>query len=122
LVYLTLGFTLGAMMLAGEGLDLNPTIRQVLPIHMEMLLVGWMIQLALGVAFWILPRFMQGAPRGNETLIWLAFWLFNLGIGGVTAETFLGVPGLIFAGRVAEAGGVLAFVIGMWRRVRPFAP
>jgi hypothetical protein len=122
LVYLALGFTLGAILLAVEGLDLGPSIRGVLPVHMEMLLVGWLVQLALGVAFWILPRFLWGAPRGNETLIWLAFWLINLGIGGVIAETLFGVPGLAFAGRMAEVGGVLAFVIGTWRRVRPFAP
>ncbi len=122
LVYLALGFTLGAIMLAGEGFDLNPSIRRVLPVHMEMLLVGWLVQLALGVAFWILPRFLWGAPRGNEMLTWLAFWLFNLGIAGVTADTLFGVPGLTFIGRVAETGGVLAFVIGTWRRIRPFAP
>ena len=122
LVYLAIGFTLGAILLANKGIDIDPSIWQVELIHAEILLVGWLIQLALGVAFWILPRYPQGAPRGNESMIWLAFVLFNLGIGGVTASAIFGVPGLALAGRVAETGGVLAFIIGSWRRVRPWLP
>ena len=82
-------------------------------------LFGWMVQLALGVAFWILPRFPQGPPRGNETLIWLSFALLNLGIACVVAGTVLVIPGFSVAGRTIEFGGVLAFAVGSWRRVRP---
>jgi hypothetical protein len=57
-------------MLANEGLAFYPPLVRVLPIHIEMLLVGWFFQLALGVAFWILPRLQQGPPRGDEALGW----------------------------------------------------
>jgi len=122
LVYLAVGFTLGAFMLANKGLGLAACLWRTLPIHRELLLMGWLVQLAIGVAFWILPRFSQGAPRGNETTIWLAFILLNLGIGLVAAETVLTVPGLVWIGRIVEIGGVLAFVVGSWRRVRPTSP
>lgn len=121
LIYLGIGFTLGALMLANKGLGFYPPLWRVLPVHIETLLVGWFVQLALGVAFWILPRLQQGPPRGNETLVRLAFVLLNLGIGWVIVETVFMVHGLASVGRMAEIGGVLAFVIGSWRRVKPFA-
>jgi len=121
LVYLAVGFTLGALLLANKGLNFYPLLWIDLPVHMEMLLVGWLVQLAIGVAFWILPRLPQGPPRGNETLVWLAFALLNLGVGLVIAQTVLGVQGLAWAGRASEIGGVLAFVAGTWQRIRPFA-
>ena len=122
LFYLAAGFTVGALMLANKGISFWPQSWRFLSVHMEMLLVGWLVQLALGMAFWILPRFVKGAPRGNEALIWLAFVLVNLGIGWVIAETIFAIPGLALIGRVAEAVGVLAFAIGSWQRVRPFKP
>ncbi len=122
LIYLVIGFTLGAALLVNKGLTIDPSIWNVLPIHTEVLLTGWLIQLALGVAFWILPRFTRGAPRGNERLIWAAYVLFNLGIVLAVAETIFGVHGLVLAGRISETAGVLVFVIGTWRRVRPWMP
>jgi hypothetical protein len=120
LVYLALGFTFGALMLANKGLGFYPTIWLVLPVHMETLLMGWFVQLALGMAFWILPRFKNGVARGNEALSWLAFVLLNLGIGLVFANAVFSLQTLVLLGRVCELGGIVVFVIGAWRRVRPF--
>ena len=120
LLYLAAGFTLGALLLAHKGLGFSPLMWRLLPLHMEMLLVGWFLQLAMGVAFWILPRFVQGPPRGNEKLAWLAFTLLNLGIGCALTDAIFLVQGLALAGRVAELGAVILFVLGAWRRVRPF--
>lgn len=121
LIYLATGFTLGALMLSDKGAASFPWIWKWLPVHMELLLAGWMVQLAMGMAFWILPRFTQGAPRGNESLVWLGFALFNLGIGLVVADKVFDVQGLAAVGRMVEVGGVLLFVNGLWRRVKPFA-
>lgn len=121
LLYLATGFTFGGLMLSDKGLHYYPQIWRWLPVHMELLLAGWLVQLAMGVAFWILPRHKNAAPRGNEALVWLAFGLFNLGIGCVIAETTFALPGLTMLGRVLEIGAVLVFVLSSWRRVRPFA-
>jgi hypothetical protein len=118
LLYLAIGFTLGALMLSNKGLGFYPPAWNVLPVHMEMLLVGWFVQLAMGVVFWILPRFREGPPRGNESLAWLAFGLVNLGIGWVVAQAVFSLQGLALVGRVMEIGGVGVFVAGSWRRVR----
>ncbi len=117
LLYLLMGCVLGALMLSEEGIALYAPIWLVLPIHEEFLLVGWLIQLAMGVAYWILPRFGIGAPRGRDGLIWTAFILTNVGILLVALQAWL--PFAWVAGRALELLGVILFVSGMWRRVKP---
>ena len=57
MLYLALGMTVGALLLFHKGIPLHPALWRWLPPHLEFLLVGWTLQLAMGVAFWILPRF-----------------------------------------------------------------
>ena len=65
--YLLAGFTVGALLLANKGQPLHPALWSLLPAHIEWLLLGWVAQLTLGVAFWILPRFWKEPRRGNTT-------------------------------------------------------
>lgn len=119
LLYLLLGFTFGGLMLANKGIMFAPAIWALLPLHIEFAFVGWMIQLTMGVAFWILPRFRRGAPRGNERLAWLAFILVNTGILFIVLNSLLNNNWLVFAGRITEVLGLFTFVLGHWRRVKP---
>lgn len=119
LLYLLAGFALGALMLANKGIPYDPAIVLSLPVHMEFLLVGWLLQLAMGVAFWILPRFGTGAPRGDERPIWASFVLVNAGI--LLAALQLWFPVTLLAGRVAQMAGIGIFIAGSWRRVKPLA-
>ena len=116
LVALAVGSIIGAGMLAAAG-----GVARWRPLHAELMLVGWMVQFALGTAFWILPRFRHGAERGGEVAGWLAFALLNLGalwtgIGGSLA----GPSGWTLVGRSAELAGVVAFAVQAWPRVKPF--
>lgn len=79
LVWLALGYTLGGLTLANKGLGLSPWLGTLRLPHVHMLLAGWTAQLALGVAFWILPR-LGGGSRGNERLMALAGVALNLGV------------------------------------------
>jgi hypothetical protein len=119
LVYLLLGLTLGALMLANKGMPFAPRAWSLLGPHIEFLLLGWMLQLAMGVAFWILPRLGSDSPRGNELLLYGAFVLLNLGIWIVALRPYPDLPWLMVAGRVMEASSVLLFVSGSWRRIKP---
>lgn len=117
LLYLLSGFTLGALLLANKGQPFWPQVWGLLPPHIEFLLVGWMVQLALGVAFWILPRY-SGGSRGNENLARASLLLLNLGV--LLAAGFGGVvPLLLLAGRLCEALAGLLFALHAWGRVRP---
>ncbi|HVQ47135.1 MAG TPA: hypothetical protein VMS62_09920 [Gemmatimonadales bacterium] len=122
LLYLGLGFTLGAVMLAAPGLHLSATTLRLRPLHIELLLGGWMVQLAFGVAYWILPR-QRGAGRGNERLAWAALLLLNLGVltagvGGVMEAS----GSVIGTGRAAELLAAVAFAGHAWPRARLYTP
>jgi hypothetical protein len=117
LIYLLAGFTIGALILAQKGRPFDAGVWLLLPLHMEFLLVGWLVQLVLGMAFWIFPRFGVGAPRGREDLIWISFALLNLGIVLVALQLWL--PAALLAGRLAEAAGMLIYIAGSWERVKP---
>jgi hypothetical protein len=121
LLYLAVGFTLGALLLFHKGVPLHPALWWLLPPHIEFVLLGWTLQLAMGVAFWILPRYLQGPGRGREVTAWLAFVLLNGGVLMVGIGWMAGAPALIpLLGRMAEAGSAVAFGVHAWRRVRPF--
>jgi heme/copper-type cytochrome/quinol oxidase subunit 1 len=121
LLYLGLGFTLGALMLSSTAIGFAPSILRLRPLHAEILLLGWMAQLAFGVAYWILPRLPGSRPRGSEPLAWLSLILLNGGILAVGLGQTLNAPtGVFVFGRVAEALAVCAFAIHAWPRARTY--
>ena len=118
MAYLVAGFTVGLLLLANKGLALYPALWRLLPSHIEFLLFGWTLQLAFGIAYWILPRFR--ASRGRVWLAVLAYVAVNAGIGLTVLGYGLGGAGnLIVAGRAAEASAVAAFALHAWPRVKP---
>lgn len=118
LLYFGTGFTLGALLLWNKGAPLGGWPWRLLPLHIETLLIGWTVQLAMGVAFWILPRFRGQRPRA--WLGWLAFGLLNAGVLAVAAGAwFGGLQALVPAGRVLELAAVAAFGLHAWPRVKP---
>ena len=120
LLHLAVGFMLGALLLIHKGIPLHPAFWQLLPLHIECLLLGWTLQLALGVAFWILPRHRLGPEQGHETPARLAWGLLNLGVLMAGFGWMLGAPALIpLLGRGAEAGAAVAFAVHAWSRVKP---
>src|SRR5574340_409831 len=116
LIYLVTGFALGAWLLANNGLNFAPSAWGVLPSHMESLMIGWIIQLALGTAYWILPRHTKGLPRGSPVWGWTAFGLINLGIL-LAATTGLLPAAVQAAGRALEILGSAVIAVLLWPRV-----
>ena len=119
LIYLGIGFTFGAYMLANKGLNFDPGAWRLLFPHMELLLVGWTTQLIVGVAFWIMPRFSGSAKYGRVRLVWVSYGLLNAGILAVVIGGWTGSNDLILAGRVAELLAALLFAIYIVPRVKP---
>jgi cbb3-type cytochrome oxidase subunit 1 len=115
--YLLLGFTVGGLLLTHKGIPLHPLLWRWLPAHVEFLLAGWVLQLTMGVAFWILPRYWKLPRRPNEVYVRLAFVLLNLGIWLVVAGTTFQAGGsMLLAGRVVELAAVLLFALHGWKR------
>lgn len=120
LVYLALGFTIGAVLLVHRGRPIHPLVPSLLPVHVEFLLFGWTVQLALGVAFWILPRFRTGPERGNARAAVLGYIALNVGVLSVACAGLLGAPGAALLGRSAEVLAAAAFGYHAWPRLKPF--
>lgn len=121
MLYLLVGVGMGALMLAAPALHLPGAVLQLRPFHAEMLLIGWMIQLAFGVAYWILPR--DGSTgRGNQRLAWLAAVLLNTGVLATGTGMALGASApILVAGRAAELLAALAFAGHAWHRARLYS-
>lgn len=118
LIYLLLGFTIGALLLAHKGISLHPALWRWLPTHIECLLMGWIVQLAMGIAFWILPRYWQPPRRPKGPYAYAAFILLNLGIWCVIAgTTFQAGSWVVLVGRILEMGAVIAFARHAWTRI-----
>lgn len=124
LLYLAVGVTLGSPILWHKATGTQPLAWRLLPAHQEIVLMGWLLQLAMGVAYWILPRRrIDGRPtRGRERAAWTAFALVNIGLAAVALSPQL--PNAVlqtaaFAlGRLAEATAVGLFVWHAWPRIK----
>jgi hypothetical protein len=128
LVWLALGCTLGGLLLLNKGLPLLPWLWTLRFTHMHLVLVGWTVQFACGVAFWILPRLDAGGARGNERLVWVCYGALNTGVAFAALHdpllAALGEHVIIHA--LPVIAGVLygvamaSFVAHAARRVVPF--
>jgi hypothetical protein len=119
LLYLLVGFTLGALLLTNKGIPLWGGVWAFLPAHIDFLLFGWTVQLIFGVAYWILPR-MPGGARGSPGLPWLALGLLNLGIWLSSFHLlFDNREVLLLSGRLLQTLAFISFAAHAWKRVRP---
>lgn len=130
-IWLLAGVVLGALMLADQAIP-GDWRRWVQPTHGHILFVGWFIQFALGIAYWLLPRRRtQDRPLGyDERLAFCAVAALNLGLllralaepverGGGNGDWTL--PTLI-ASAALQVGAIAVFVLQLWPRVAPRAP
>ena len=79
LVWYVLGATLGATVLL-EHAGAPWRLGYLVAAHVDIMLVGWMIQLALGVAFWLFPRHGTGPPHGRLGPVYAGLACLNAGV------------------------------------------
>lgn len=119
LLNLSLGFTFGALLLFHKGVPISPLLWRLLPAHVDFLLFGWTVQLIIGVAYWILPRFSREPRRGNVPLAWASVITMNIGVLLAGLGPALAAPPLVaFLGRAAEFGAAAAFAAHAWPRIK----
>lgn len=118
LIYFGIGSLLGMLLLIHKAFPLGAGIWTLLPVHIEFMLFGWIIQLTLGVAYWILPRYLEGPPRGKENLALLMPAGLNIGIIlMITAEWADLHSSLKVIGRTAQLLTVIVFIRLHWNRI-----
>ena len=82
-VYFLVAFLLGALMMLDRWLVFSRWLRVVYMSQLHLLMVGWITQLAIGVAYWIFPRFpkeQDPRPRGSDSLAWFVLISLNAGL------------------------------------------
>jgi hypothetical protein len=128
-LYFLAAFLLGALMMLDPWLGLGRWLRAVYLSQLHLLVVGWITQLAIGVAYWIFPRFRReesADPRGSDAIGWAVFLSLNAGL----LLRFLFEPfslmhpapwlaATVGLSGVLQAFAALAFGWLIWGRVRP---
>ncbi len=117
LLHLAVGVTLGGLLLFHKGIPIYPLAWRFLPLHIEILMFGWIVQLVMGVGFWIFPRFLRA--RGDVRPAWVAFVLLNVGVWLAGSGPMLGLIWLTITGRFLEIGAAVAFALHTWPRIKP---
>lgn len=115
LLHFALGATVGAWRLAvsgGMGLEAPALLRAL---HVEGMLLGWVCQLALGVAVWILP-FSDRVSADRR--LWGAWAALNGGIVLVGLARWGTWLELLVVGRGSEIVAGLLVIWVLWPRVR----
>ena len=122
LIYLGIGFTIGGLILSAKGGLVDARVWALLPMHIVLLVDGWLIQLTLGVAYWILPR-IHLHDRGRSTWAWAGFVILQVGLG-MTLLTGVNlwlppVQALLAPAVILQFVGVVLFAFHAWPRIRP---
>ncbi|MCA0456931.1 MAG: cbb3-type cytochrome c oxidase subunit I [Chloroflexi bacterium] len=121
LLELGIGITIGTLMLWNKGEFFEARIWLLLTVHIELLIVGWLMQLALGVAFWILPRFTHEPRYGSLRRGWLGYGLLNVGILLVILAPWIPHAAALHPiGRLLEVLAAITFATALWPRVKAF--
>lgn len=126
LLWLLAGVGIGAAMLVDRALP-GQWRAWLAPSHAHILFVGWFLQFALGVAYWLLPRRRSPErPLGyHERAAALAAAALNLGLllrvaaeplerAGIVSKETLAVLGL---SALLQLVAVVIFVSQLWPRL-----
>jgi hypothetical protein len=123
LAYLVVGMSIGSWMLVERARDGGAPRPPWPTLHAHVLLIGFLLLVVMGVAFWMFPK-VQGSRPGSGWG-WAAFGLMNGGVilrvatepavtGGSRGPWSVGLA----AAAVMPVLGAIAFAIAIWPRVR----
>ncbi len=130
--YFVAAFLLGALMMLDRWLSFSQWLKVVYLSQLHLLVVGWITQLAIGVAYWMFPRFLRAQnphPRGSDALAWAVLVCLNIGL----LLRFLFEPfylmgpkpwiaALIALSGMLQAVAALSFAWLVWGRIRAMEP
>lgn len=116
LIYLVVGSTVGALMLGAKAGILSITLLRLIPSHQELLLLGWLLQLAFGVGYWILPRVEGTRPRPALAVAGLA--CLNVGVLAAAIGWIVDRNQVVVLGRLLELTAAVTFLGHLWLRIR----
>jgi nitric oxide reductase large subunit len=126
LVALTLAFAAGAALAVAESLGI--VVNPIWSIeHAHLAFVGWLVNLVIGIALWMLPlardRYPETAGRYPKRGPLIVYVLLNGGlvlrIGSEPMLRFGLLPHVaLWVSAVAQFAGIATFALIAWHRVR----
>lgn len=127
--YFVAAFVLGALMMLDRWLSFSRWLKVVYLSQLHLLMVGWITQLAIGVAYWMFPRLRKEQyprPRGSDGLAWFVLVALNVGLvmRFLLEPFYLMGPTPWLAATMAlsgilQAAAAVAFGLLIWARIRP---
>lgn len=124
--WLLSGFVVGGLMLVDRAVP-GAWRAWLAPSHGHMLFVGWFLQFALGIAYWLLPRKRSSdRPLGyDERISWIGVGALNTGLmlrmlGEPLERTGRGnlvTLVALFGSAALQLVAVLIFVSQIWPRM-----
>lgn len=125
LIYFVVGLMAGVLYFARSTFNLPANLSALYPVYIHLLMVGWVMQLILGVVYWMFPKYSKERPRGSETLGWVVFWLLNAGlILRAVGEPLIALKPEWTLGWTLAVSAILqllaawGFVVNTWGRVK----
>lgn len=118
--FLLLGVTLGFAMLVRRDLLQQWPARTLVGAHTHLILVGTLLQVIVGTAWWFFPRPGRGDPVPPAWAAEAAWWLLTGGTllrAGAEALGIRGWPAVV--GGLGQLLGIALAVVALRRRVRP---
>ena len=125
LIYFVVGLLLGALLVARPYVNVPPQVAAFSPVYIHVLVVGWVTQIIIGVAYWMFPKYSKEQPRGNEALGWAVFILLNAGlilraIGEplTSLQPDSGLGWILLVSALCQLLAGWGFVLNTWTRVK----
>lgn len=120
-IYLLTGIGIGTALLIEKGVSFAPQIWLLLPVHIELLLSGWLLQFVMGVAYWMFPKFLTIKARGNTNIAIAMFVLYNFGmIVLISAHIWETKHSFFLFGRLLHLASIGCFIFLIWKRVTTY--
>lgn len=130
--YFVAAFLLGALMMLDRWLNFSRWLKVVYLGQLHLLVVGWLTQLAIGVAYWMFPRLRKEQdprPRGSEALAGFVLISLNAGLllRFLLEPFYLMGPqpwlaALLALSGILQAAAAVGFGLLIWARIRPMEP
>jgi len=127
LLHLAVGVVMGGVILSAKGFPATlGWAWWLLSAHIQMLVGGWLIQLALGMAYWMLPRLDAAGERGRPTAARTCWGALNTGVVGTAIALGLRsfvegawLDGMLVLAALLQLAALAAFAWHAWPRLQP---
>lgn len=120
-LYLVVALALGVALVWPPEVARWPALVRAAPTQLHLFVVGWITQLIAGVAYWLFPRAVRGAPP-EDRRGWLVYAGLNVGLLlRAAAEPWAGSGWSAAVLPISAALQLLAglvLVVTLWPRTR----